>query len=53
MKSGPIVATLLKLVKQFDDFVAPAATRILCSLLPEGLYESEHDKNMFSTMIYR
>ncbi|KAH0833833.1 hypothetical protein J3R83DRAFT_10997 [Lanmaoa asiatica] len=37
MKSGPIVATLLKLVKQSDDFVAPAATRVLCSLLPEGL----------------
>ncbi|KAF8124351.1 armadillo-type protein [Boletus edulis] len=32
---GPTVATLLKLVKQFDDFVAPAATRVLCSLLPE------------------
>ncbi|KAG9312369.1 hypothetical protein JVU11DRAFT_6742 [Chiua virens] len=35
MKAGPIVATLLKLVKQFDDFVAPAAIRVLCSLLSE------------------
>ena len=37
MKVWPIVPTLLKLVKNFDDFVAPAATRVLCSLLPEGV----------------
>lgn len=37
MKTGPTLATLLKLVKQFDDFVAPAATRVLCSLLPDSL----------------
>ncbi|KAG8215129.1 hypothetical protein J3R82DRAFT_8591 [Butyriboletus roseoflavus] len=36
MKTGPTVATLLKLVKQFDDFVAPAAARVLCSLLPDN-----------------
>ncbi|KAF8550326.1 ARM repeat-containing protein [Imleria badia] len=35
MKAGPTVGTLLNLVKQFDDFVAPAATRVLCSLLQE------------------
>ncbi|KAF9228171.1 hypothetical protein BS17DRAFT_325375 [Gyrodon lividus] len=33
MKNARIIPTLLKLMKQFDDFVAPAAIRVLCSLL--------------------
>lgn len=37
MKAGPIIGTLLNFLKLHDDFVAPAATRVLCSLLPEGL----------------
>ncbi|KAF8841639.1 ARM repeat-containing protein [Paxillus ammoniavirescens] len=32
MKTAFIIPTLLKLAKQFDDFVAPAAVRVLCSL---------------------
>ncbi|KAF8440044.1 armadillo-type protein [Boletus edulis BED1] len=35
MKSGHTVPALLNLVKRFDDLIAPAATRVLCSLLPE------------------
>jgi hypothetical protein len=37
MRAGPgPVPTVLKLVKQYDDFVTPAAIRVLCRFLPDG-----------------
>ncbi|KIK80671.1 hypothetical protein PAXRUDRAFT_158052 [Paxillus rubicundulus Ve08.2h10] len=44
MKTALIIPTLLKLTKQFDDFVAPAAVRVLCSLLQEPI-AGDQEKN--------